>query len=133
MKRLDTASRELEALVAPGETFLFVDQDQCGDRWGGSDLLDGRRSVPFLERDGHYWGPPADDASAIRELDRLRRAGAGFIAFAWPAFWWLDHYTAFHRHLRANFPCLLENERLVVFDLRSAESVPAPGTLPPEP
>jgi hypothetical protein len=38
--------------------------------------------------------------------------------FGWPAFWWLDHYAAFHRHLRERFRCVLRNERLVVFDLR---------------
>jgi hypothetical protein len=42
--------------------------------------------VPLVEREGQYWGSPADDAAAIEELERLRRAGAGFAAFAWPAF-----------------------------------------------
>jgi hypothetical protein len=40
------------------------------------------------------------------------------MAFAWPAFWWLDHYAGLERHMRSNFPRLFENERLVVFDLR---------------
>jgi glycosyltransferase involved in cell wall biosynthesis len=119
MSRLRAATEELSSVVPAGETFIFVDQDQCGDRWGGSELIDGRRALPFLERDGQYWGPPPDDETAIREMDRLRRAGAGFVAFAWPAFWWLDHYAAFHRHLRESFLCLLRNDRLVVFDLHS--------------
>jgi glycosyltransferase involved in cell wall biosynthesis len=118
MQRLDAVAEELAALVPPGEAFILVDEDRCNDHQGGSELLDGRRSVPFLERDGKYWGPPPDDETAVRELDRLRRAGAGFVAFAWPAFWWLDHYAAFHRHLRENFRCLTQNDRLVVFDLR---------------
>jgi hypothetical protein len=41
------------------------------------------------------------------------------MVFAWPAFWWLDVYQKFHHYLRSNFAPLLENERLVVFDLRS--------------
>jgi hypothetical protein len=75
--------------------------------------------VPFLERDGQYWGLPADDATALQEFDRLRNTGATFMVFAWPAFWWLDQYPGLHAQLRANFACALENERLVVFDLRS--------------
>src|SRR5262249_463481 len=118
MKRLDAAAGELAALVAPGESFLFVDQDECGDRWGGSDLIDGRRSIPFLEREGRYWGPPPDDETAVRELERHRQAGVGVIAFAWPAFWWLEFYSGFHRHLRDGFRCLTQNDRLVIFDLR---------------
>ena len=59
-----------------------------------------------------------DDETAIRELERLRRSGASFLAFAWPAFWWLDYYSEFSGYLRAKFPCLLENKHLVVFDLR---------------
>jgi hypothetical protein len=91
-----------------------VDENQ----WGASPLTD-RRAIPFLEQDGQYWGRPEDDETAIRELERLRLAGPAFLAVGWPAFWWLDFYTAWHRHLRSNFRCVLENERLVVFDLRS--------------
>jgi hypothetical protein len=75
--------------------------------------------VPFLERNGQFYGPPSDDATAISELERLRVAGASFIAFAWPAFWWLDYYSGLHQHLRSNFRCVLENDRVVLFDLRS--------------
>jgi hypothetical protein len=123
MKRLHAATDELVALVPPGETFVFVDEDQCADRWGGSALIDDRCALPFTEHEGRYWGPPANDDTAIRELDRLRHQGAHFIAFAWPAFWWLEHYAGFHQHLCANFPCLLRNERLVVFDLRRSGDV----------
>jgi len=91
-----------------------VDEDQ----WRPS-LENGRRIFPFTEHAGQYWGPPADDETAIRELDRLRGEGAELMAFARPAFWWLDQYAGLRDHLRAHFPCVLENERLVVFDLRS--------------
>ena len=63
-------------------------------------------------------GAPPDDETGIRELQRLRRAGAAFVAFGWPAFWWLDYYTGLRDHLRANHRCVLENDRVVVFDLR---------------
>jgi hypothetical protein len=71
-----------------------------------------------LERDGEYWGNPPDAETAVRELERLRRAGAQFVVFAWPAFWWLIIYAGLRRHLRARYRCLLETDRLVIFDLR---------------
>ncbi|MBM4464923.1 MAG: glycosyltransferase [Chloroflexi bacterium] len=113
--RLHQAIQEISAFVPPGDAFILVD----GDLWGAPEVLAGRRRIPFLERDGQYWGPPADDDTAICELERLRRSGASFIVFAWPAFWWLDHYAGLHRHLRSAYRCALENDRLVVFDLRS--------------
>jgi hypothetical protein len=111
--RLDASFRELECLTAGGERFILVD-DQS---WGVADLWDGRQ-IPFLERDGQYWGAPEDDETAIRELERLRESGAALFVLAWPSFWWLDHYAAFHAHLRAHFDCVQENDRLIVFDLR---------------
>jgi hypothetical protein len=110
----DQAAGDITDLVAAGGAFVLVDE-----RWLAPEALPDRRAIPFLERDGQYWGPPADDDTAIRELERLRRAGAGHIVFTWPAFWWLDYYAGFHNHLRASFPCLLENERVAVFKLGS--------------
>ncbi|MDP8922821.1 MAG: hypothetical protein M3O34_08090 [Chloroflexota bacterium] len=108
------AKRELAGVLPDGDPFIMVDDNQ----WGTGAVVAGRRAIPFLERDGQYWGKPPDDATAIRELERLRQSGARFIVFGWPAFWWLDHYAEFHRHLRSRFRCLLENDRVVVFDLR---------------
>jgi 2-polyprenyl-3-methyl-5-hydroxy-6-metoxy-1,4-benzoquinol methylase len=126
--KLTTAAAELERMngvltlqnivnniVPTGETFILVDEDQ----WGGGEPVPDRRAIPFLERDGQYWGPPADDETAIRELQRLVHEGAGFIVFAWPAFWWFEYYSGLARHLRSTFRCVLQNERAVVFDLRS--------------
>jgi hypothetical protein len=47
-----------------------------------------------------------------------QQEGARFIAFGWPSFWWFDHYKNFTSYLRNKFKCILENDRLVVFDLR---------------
>jgi FkbM family methyltransferase len=114
--RMRLMTEELCALVAPGDTFILVDQEEA---WAGL-VIDGRRRRPFLEKDGLYWGPPPDDTTASGELERLRKDGAGFIAFASNAFWWLDHYAGFVRYLKAHYRRVLSNERLVVFDLRSS-------------
>src|SRR5262249_21104397 len=65
MRRLEGATDLLKTLIPAGETFILADEDQWTDRWGGSETLTGRRSLPCLERNGQYWGPPADDQSAI--------------------------------------------------------------------
>jgi len=113
-RRLRLCEQDLQALIPEQDPFILVDQNVAGDQLGRNG-----RAIPFLERDGQYFGPPADDATAIREVERLRKSNAAFIAFIWPAFWWLQHYQTFQNHLRASYRCVLENDRMVLFDLRS--------------
>src|SRR5262245_14921396 len=117
--RLRQAAKEVKGLIPRGATFILVDEGECG----GGEFAAERHVLPFLERDGQYWGAPPDDDTAIRELERLRRSGASFVVFAWPSFWWLEYYAEFHRHLRSNFACALANDRLVAFDLLSDRPV----------
>ena len=104
---------ELRSTVGPCNSFILVDEEQIRSR---CDLKS--RAIPFLERNGDYWGPPADDQAAIQELNRLRSAGGEYIVFISPTFWWLDHYASFHRYLQTNFRLVVNNKRLIVFDLR---------------
>lgn len=110
--RLDRAMAEIATLPGPGRPFILVDDNT----WEVGPISD-RLPIPFLERDGQYWGPPPDDATAIQELERLRRQGIGLLVLGWPAFWWLDHYAGLRDYLRSTYRCVLENERLVAFDL----------------
>ena len=119
---LHQMSQAIAALIPPDEAFILVDQDKFGGM-----ATAGRRAIPFLERDGQYWGAPPDDATAIRELERLRRSGASFVVFAWPAFWWLDHYVELREHLRSKFRCVMENDLLVAFDLRARAGMLKPS------
>ncbi|MBI2834927.1 MAG: glycosyltransferase [Acidobacteria bacterium] len=112
-RRRRLALRDIESVVAPGASFILIDDDN----WGVGEFVDGRRRIPFLERDGHYAGRPVDDRQAVAELDRLRRLGALFVVIAWPASWWLDHYSGLREHLNANARRILENDRVVVFEL----------------
>lgn len=111
--QLQLAITEMVAIIPAGHAFILADADNFSYQGTA-----GRRPIPFLERDGQYWGPPPDDQIAIREFERLRQAGATFFVFGWPTFWWLDYYSGFLHHLRSEFRCVLENDRLVAFDLR---------------
>ncbi len=75
------------------------------------------RAIPFPEQHGQYWGPPVDDASAIREIERQREKGATHIIFAWPAFWWLDYYCGMHKYLKSNYKCVMQNDQVIAFAL----------------
>src|SRR5262249_50247811 len=92
------AIEAVKALPRTGEPIIFVDD---GTLEVGP--IAGRQRIPFLERNGESWGPPPDDGTAVSELERLRSGGAAFIVFAWPAFWWLEHYTEFTRYLRSHY------------------------------
>src|SRR5205085_2189895 len=110
---LPTPVEEIAKFIPPASTFILVDESQ----WA-NEIFPDHQTIPFVERDGEYWGPPGDDDMAVQEFQRLHKNGASFIVFGSPAFWWLDYYKAFHKHLRSNFRCLVENERIVIFDLR---------------
>ena len=103
-----------------GTTFILADENGWGT---DGPLVADRTPIPFLEHNGQYWGRPQDDITAIHELERLRRDGASFMVFAWPAFWWFDYYKGFHSHLRTQFPCIWQDERIVVFDLRKGSRI----------
>jgi hypothetical protein len=121
------AMEEIATLVPRGETFILPDSIKLG----AGEVVAGRHCIPLCESDGHFAGRPASDAAAIGELERLRQAGAKFIVFAWPAFWWLECYAGLHRHLQSTASCLVKSDRVVVFDLRpraaSRQWLPTPN------
>jgi hypothetical protein len=103
---------QLERALPAGEPFVLVDDGHLGV---GADFY-GRRVIPFLERDGVYFGPPGVAQDAIDNLRRLTDAGVRRIVIAWPSFWWLDQYERFARHLRTSCTRLLESPHGVVFE-----------------
>ena len=114
-RRQSKAIHELTTMVSPSESFILVDHEVLRPQ-----LAEQYRAIPFLEREDRYWGPPADDKTALSELERLRQNGAKQIVFAWPAFWWLEYYPEFCSHLRSRFRCVLSNEHFIAFDLETA-------------
>ena len=112
--RLLQAKKDIELLIPEGAQYILVNEDE----WGKGQPVTNRRAIPFLEKDGQYDGPPSDDTMAVDEFNRLRNKGANFIVFWWTSFWWLKHYSEFHIYLRAQFNCVLENERVIIFNLK---------------
>jgi len=112
MHLLLQAASEIAALVPAGATLILVDEQGFGKEVGA-----GRIVVPFLERNGEYWGAPTDDDTAIRELERLRARGASFVVFGWPAFWWLDHYAGLREHLDRTSRRVHQTDRLIAYNL----------------
>jgi len=114
LRQLGSAVRDLREIVPRGSKLILLDDNT----WGNPGrLLPERQVLPFLERNGQYWGPPPDDATAIRELERLRMGGARYLAVAWNASWWLRHYRKFHLHLSEQCRCVLASDDVMIFEL----------------
>jgi len=109
----------IEDAIPGGARYILVDED----RFAKPARAEGR-IVPFLERDGRYWGIPANDASALAELERLESKGARYIVFPWITFWWLDHFAGLASHLRSRGETVHEDDKLVIFDLAPEGSAP---------
>lgn len=117
LRQLLLLVKNLSELIPAKESFILVDENQLDV----SILADRYHVIPFLEKDGEFWGPPPNDEVAIKELERLRQSGVTFIVFGWPAFWWLDTYSEFNQYLHSQFRCVLKNDCLIVFDLFTKE------------
>ena len=90
--KLERAIQEIQALVPQGTEFILIDE-----AISTPDAFPQRQSHPFLERNGEPWGNPPDDETAIKHLEQMRQSGSRFIVFLWPAFWWFEFYSEFHR------------------------------------
>jgi hypothetical protein len=113
-ERLVEFKNEVENEIPTVSDFILIDDCQLG--YGN------KHALPFLERDGYYYGHPEDDSTAISELERMREAGAAFAVIPWLTFWWFDQYPSFYKHLRRNYRCPVHSKLLVIFDLRARKS-----------
>ncbi len=113
-ERLYQTAHDLMRVLPPHKRFVIVDLDRYRTL-----LTVGGQAIPFMERNGDYWGPPGDDEAAVAELQRLQTGGAGAIVFLWPGFWILQQYPRFAQTVQLG-KCLLDNENAKVFELPSS-------------
>jgi hypothetical protein len=108
----------VRATLPAGATVLVVSR-------GDDDLLrlDGRRAWHFPRTaDGAYAGHhPADSRAAIDHLEDLQAAGADALVLPATAFWWLDHYADFRRHLDENHERVWADGDCVIYRLSGAD------------
>jgi len=103
----------LRSLINPGEKFIMIDEEKSG-------LLTEAAAfrIPFLERNGQYYGMPANDDDALAELERQRSAGAKWVVIAQYSFWVEEAYPRLMDELNTSHPCRLRSSALLVFELR---------------
>jgi GT2 family glycosyltransferase len=60
---------------------------------------------------------PADSDDAVRQLEDLVSQGAEYLVVPKTAFWWLEFYGGFARHLDEEYSLVLREDDCLVFDL----------------
>ncbi len=108
-QNLDSAIQRLQDVLPKGVQFALAGYNRL--------FLKIPAAVPFIQKDGVDIGVPRNDQVAIEQIQNLRQMGARYVVFLFPSFWWLDHYTEFHRYLNSNFPITIKDDQVVIFQL----------------
>ncbi|MBT8401832.1 MAG: glycosyltransferase [Rhodothermia bacterium] len=104
--------REIRLAIPDGNDFILIDEDI----FERNDIsFQNRQALPLIVRDGGDWGYPGNDIDALNGLDYHLNAGVSYLVFAWPAFWWLNHYKDFASRVMANFDQVASSKRVLVF------------------
>ena len=115
-KQLERIRESMNRLVPAGATLLVFTE-------GEDSLLQmsGRVTQPFpQETDGTYAAyRPENDADAIAQFEALRKSGARYVLTPAIAFWWLDSYPKFYRHLQETSRRVARDPDYVLFELSS--------------
>jgi GT2 family glycosyltransferase/glycosyltransferase involved in cell wall biosynthesis len=100
------------SLLPEGSTLMVISR-------GDEELvrMNGVRGWHFPQaQNGAYAGHhPADDQAAIGHLHALVRTGGQYLLIPSTAFWWLDYYKEFARHLEEHSECLVRDDRCVLY------------------
>jgi radical SAM protein with 4Fe4S-binding SPASM domain len=102
----------VRAAVPPDATVAVVSKGdeqlrdlECGEAW----------HFP-ASPDGSWIGyHPPDGAWAIEQLELARARGADYLLLPATAFWWLDQYPEFARHMADKYPQILEDDSCAIY------------------
>jgi hypothetical protein len=78
-----------------------------------------RRALHFPQDEfGRYPGyHPEDSAAAIEMLESMRVRGGEYLLLPSTAFWWLDYYEGFRKHLEQRYPAATTSDDCMIFEL----------------
>lgn len=76
-----------------------------------------RKGWHLLQKDGIYYGDPADSESAISNLRELREKGANYLVFSSNTMWWLDLYPEFKEYVHANSALIAATSQFQIYRL----------------
>ena len=80
--------------------------------------------------DGRYSGEyPADSSQAVSQLEEARTEGAAYLVLPNTAFWWLDFYEDFARHLEEHCETVVSNADCRIYRLLEEGSYAADRAL----
>jgi hypothetical protein len=114
VRTVEQATQDILAVTPAGVTLILVDDGMLGDELHG-----GRRVIPMREPDGERVGEPPGDRTSGLAVEQLLTEPAAYIVIGKWTFGWPDEYADLHSRLRSRFECVLDNDRLIVFDLRT--------------
>ena len=102
--------QRVSEVLPPGGRFVLIDQDEVGCAF-----FEQHEAIPFVERNGRYFGPPGSDLEAATELRRHLAAGAQAVAITSHSDWWLEAYPSLRSELMRHFPSTSKSDGLRLF------------------
>jgi pyruvyltransferase len=103
-RRRSRLHQVIAEVIPSGTNVIVADEEQIRPS------ITGVRALPFVERQGQYWGPPGSAEEAIAETQRQAARGAHWMIIAWPMLWLLETFPAFSRHLDEHYHIRHESE-----------------------
>jgi cephalosporin hydroxylase len=104
----------VESVVPAGAKVAIVS-------YGDDDLLNlpGHTALHFPQGDdGAYAGHfPADDASAIEQVEQVKAQGVAYLVFPQNTYWWLEYYRGLADHLGKTCPRAWRDEHCTIYTL----------------
>jgi hypothetical protein len=122
-RELGRQVREAAGRIVPAGEVVIV-------ATGGDDellRLDQRTVWPFPQTaDGVYSGvQPRDTATALAQIEALRRRGGRFLMFPRTAWWWFDRYDGLRPTLEVWYRMVWVDQSCLVFELTDGSGGPA--------